>query len=66
VLIEQLVGFGVQCVGRRVPNDLVDAEDVEERSTAARAAKADQEALLLLTVLTSIGPLNGIEIAAAG
>ena len=39
VLVEELVGLGVQRVGRRIPHHLVDAHDV----AAAAAAHADEE-----------------------
>src|SRR3989442_10292833 len=42
VLVEELVGLGVQRVGRRVPDDLVDADDVAATATVD-VAQADEE-----------------------
>src|SRR6266567_2313119 len=42
VLVEELVGLGVQRVGRRIPHDLVDAHDVAAAAAVA-VAHADEE-----------------------
>src|SRR2546427_3562839 len=42
VLVEELVGLGVQRVGRRIPHDLVDAHDVTAAAAVA-VAHADEE-----------------------